>query len=266
MRKVRRNRVRDPIRIIIGNGEYEYDRDDFIYDILHTPIIWGSDNGMKNIIWLLDGLSRIPLENEHLRMKNLENIIYAFADNETRNYFDLFNFITEFETGGPRECIISSLQRLIECYRLYQLPDEENIIVSVQTLDFLRDRRYNRYVLCSTGIMANPVAHGSEQRDTIGVFEINITSIMLGNSLIYDLVPEGYNGPMVQGVNNHKQKNVFYATASINLDLVYLLFDITKCNKKEYSNPFQDNPMRMFSHLAERSMIFTLKKYNKHLL
>jgi hypothetical protein len=240
----------------------EYDRDDFVYDLLHSsPLVFGSVEGMNNILWVFKGMSEI-VSNGYARLENVERIVHAFMDMELSdpsNYMNISIFLRRIDLGGPREYVVSVLKRLLECYLLYELPDHPGIFVSVNTIDLLRNPEYRDYYLVDTGIIAEPVAFANYSPHRIS--DEPIIGMPFGPRKLYDLVPGGYIGPMIRGINNREQRNVLYATINANENLYKLMADIRKYPNKKYEK--DDTYVQTLSILFSNCLLITSPRYNR---
>jgi hypothetical protein len=238
-RSPKRSPFRDPIQIIVNNEISEYERDDYVYDLLHrNPLVFGSGVGMNNILCMFKKMSEGVRENGRAYFDNIDQIVHAFMDMKLGGYVDVSHFILSLDLGGPREYAVSVIKRLLECYLLYELPDHLGIFVSVQTIDFLRDRRYRRYFLTDNGIVAKPVAFANYP--LTGITDTPIKGMPLGPIKLYDLIPDVYGRchwrdemceVNVHGFVDYDRNILFYATDEISEHLEEIIRDILKYRK-----------------------------------
>ena len=93
-------------------------------------------------------------------------------------------------------------------YRLYELPDEKDVYLTVNSLDLLRNTKHKEYELVNIG----------RTKKLTGL--INDTERELD---IYDLLPIGYKGEIPHLVDTKRNKKAYFGTKEITENLHELL-------------------------------------------
>ena len=98
--------------------------------------------------------------------------------------------------------------RLMSVYRLYELPDEKDVYLTVNSLDLLRDTKHKEYELVNIGRTKKLTKLGDEEKRELD---------------IYDLLPIGYKGEIPHLVDTKQNKKAYFGTREITENLHELL-------------------------------------------
>ena len=177
----------DVIVVDIGDSQYEYNRADLIYDLEQGPVYFASYNAIAE-----KSERSIHLLAEKKSSIHLGAFYYALAgfDDESFHYvYNMFN-------------------RLMSVYRLYELPDEKDVYLTVNSLDLLKNTKYKEYELVKVG-------RTKELTKLLNQTEKELD--------IYDLLPIGYKGEIPQLVDTKRNKKAYFGTREITENLHELL-------------------------------------------
>ena len=200
----------DVIVVDIGDSQYEYNRADLIYDLEQGPVYFASYNAMYDIVNFINDISALQPGMHGSTYEESEESIHLLADMESE-VFNSFQYALLGFSGKDAKgwwYVRDMFNRLMSVYRLYELPDEKDIYLTVNSLDLLRDTKYKEYELVKVGRTKKLTKIGHEDRRELD---------------IYDLLPIGYKGEIPHLVDTKQNKKAYFGTKEITRNLHELL-------------------------------------------
>jgi hypothetical protein len=204
----------DVIVVDIGDSQYEYNRADLIYDLEQGPVYFASYNAMYDIFSFIDDIAQLDPGVGGSNAEESEKSIHLLADMDEGNSYIFGSFsyaLSGFISGKDVKgwwYVRDMFNRLMSVYRLYELPDEKDIYLTVNSLDLLRDTKYKEYELVKVGKTKKLTKIGHEEKRELD---------------IYDLLPIGYKGEIPHLVDTKQNKKAYFGTKEITRNLHELL-------------------------------------------
>jgi hypothetical protein len=199
----------DVIVVDIGDSQYEYNRADLIYDLEQGPVYFASYNAMYDIVNFINDIATLDPGVGGSTYEESEESIHLLAGHKGRYGFESFEYaLNGFDNTGNWKYVRDMFNRLMSVYRLYELPDEKDIYLTVNSLDLLRDTKYKEYELVKVGRTKKLTKIGHEDRRELD---------------IYDLLPIGYKGEIPHLVDTKQNKKAYFGTKEITRNLHELL-------------------------------------------
>jgi hypothetical protein len=196
----------DVIVVDIGDSQYEYNRADLIYDLEQGPVYFASYNATVDIADFINDIAGLQ-SNLGATYKQSEESIHLLTEVNT-GYMSFDYALAGFNDSKSFKYLKNMFNRLMSVYRLYELPDEKDIYLTVNSLDLLRDTKYKEYELVKVG-------RTKELTKLINQTEKELD--------IYDLLPIGYKGEIPHLVDTKRNKKAYFGTREITMNLHELL-------------------------------------------
>lgn len=217
-----RNRIKkdknDAIVVNIGDDSYEYNRADLIYDLEQGPVYFASYNATVDIADFINDIAGLQ-SNHGATVEEAEESIHLLSDKNEKDVFLAFQYaILGFSNKSDkgRLYVRNMFNRIMSVYRLYKLPDEEDVFLTVNSLDLLRDTKYKDYELVRVGRTKEL---------------IKLSNYEEKESEVYDLFPIGYKGDIPHLVDTKRNKKAYFGTKEITENLHELLRGFWKNTK-----------------------------------
>lgn len=215
-----KNRIKkeknDAIVVNIGDDSYEYNRADLIYDLEQGPVYFASYNAMVDILHFINDIAGLQ-SNHGADVEEAEESIHLLAGHKKRYGFLSFSFaLNGFDDTKSWEYVRNMFNRLMSVYRLYELPDEKGVFLTVNSLDLLRDTKYKEYKLVKVGRTKEL---------------IKLSNYAEKESEVYDLLPIVYKGENSHLVDTKLNKKAYFGTKEITDHLHELLRGFWKNTK-----------------------------------
>jgi hypothetical protein len=199
----------DIIVVDIGDSQYEYNRADLIYDLEQGPVYFASYNATVDIADFINDIAALDPGMHGSTYKESEESIHLLT--EVNSYlFGSFSYALNGFSGrtDDREYVRNMFNRLMSVYRLYELPDEKDVYLTVNSLDLLRDTKYKEYELVNIGRTKKLTKLGDKEKRELD---------------IYDILPIGYKGEIPHLVDTRRNKKAYFGTKEITRNLHELL-------------------------------------------
>ncbi len=211
-KKVVGNRVKkdrnDVIVVNIGDAQYEYNRADLVYDLEQGPVYFASYNAMVDIADFISKIAAVDPGVGGADYKEAEESIHLLAEKKGSAYLGAFYYALNGFDDENFHYVYNMFNRLMSVYRLYELPDEKDVYLTVNSLDLLRDTQYKEYELIKVGRTKKLTKLGKKEKRELDV---------------YDLLPIGYNGEIPHLVDTKRNKKAYFGTKEITENLHELL-------------------------------------------
>jgi hypothetical protein len=225
----------DIIVVDIGDSQYEYNRADLIYDLEQGPVYFASYNATVDIADFINDIAGLQ-SNLGSTYKQSEESIHLLAGHKGRYGFESFEYaLNGFDNTGNWKYVRDMFNRLMSVYRLYELPDEKDVYLTVNSLDLLRDTKYKEYELVNIG-------RTKELTKLLNQTEKELD--------IYDLLPIGYKGEIPHLVDTKRNKKAYFGTREITRNLHELLDGFWK-NTKAHMEQDKVKIIKLIKHKYE---------------
>jgi hypothetical protein len=195
------------IAVDIGDSQYEYNRADLIYDLEQGPVYFASYNAMYDIVNFINDIAALDPGVGGSTYEESEESIHLLTEVNT-GYMSFDYALAGFNDSKSFKYLKNMFNRLMSVYRLYELPDEKDIYLTVNSLDLLRDTKYKEYELVKVGRTKKLTKLGHEDRRELD---------------IYDLLPIGYKGDIPHLADTKQNKKAYFGTKEITENLHELL-------------------------------------------
>ena len=211
----------DVIVVDIGDSQYEYNRADLIYDLEQGPVYFASYNAMYDIFSFIDDIAQLDPGVGGSNAEKSERSIHLLAEKKSSIHLGAFYYALNGFDDESFHYVYNMFNRLMSVYRLYELPDEKDVYLTVNSLDLLRDTKYKEYELVKVGRTKKLTKLGDEEKRELD---------------IYDLLPIGYKGEIPHLVDTKQNKKAYFGTREITENLHELLdgfLDNTEGRRKD---------------------------------
>ena len=198
----------DVIVVDIGDSQYEYNRADLIYDLEQGPVYFASYNATVDIADFINDIAALDPGVGGSTYEKSEESIHLLADDKSKGYYSFEYAIEGFDDSKSWKYVLNMFNRLMSVYRLYELPDEKDVYLTVNSLDLLRDTKYKEYELVNIGRTKKLTKLGDKEKRELD---------------IYDLLPIGYKGEIPHLVDTRRNKKAYFGTREITRNLHELL-------------------------------------------
>ena len=196
----------DVIVVDIGDSQYEYNRADLIYDLEQGPVYFASYNATVDIADFINDIAALQ-SNHGSTYKESEESIHLLTEVNT-GYLSFSYALRGFDDSKSFKYLKNMFNRLMSVYRLYELPDEKDVYLTVNSLDLLRDTKYKEYELVNIGRTKKLTNLGDKEKRELD---------------IYDLLPIDYKGEIPHLVDTRRNKKAYFGTREITENLHELL-------------------------------------------
>ena len=197
----------DVIVVDIGDSQYEYNRADLIYDLEQGPVYFASYNAMYDIFSFIDDIAALQPGMHGSNAEKSERSIHLLTEVNT-GYLSFDYALNGFDDSKSFKYLKNMFNRLMSVYRLYELPDEKDVYLTVNSLDLLKNTKYKEYELVNIGRTKKLTKLGYEEKRELD---------------IYDLLPIGYKGEIPHLVDTKQNKKAYFGTREITENLHELL-------------------------------------------